>query len=75
MMTERKPGRRMKGTSHVSKHIHRACMRNLALYLKGQISYQDWQGRQEELESRLTPAPELPLAAWKPKAPRTPEAA
>lgn len=66
------PGYRTHGTSQTSKRIHQACIRNLALYLQGHISYEDWQNRQEELESRLTPEPELPFVTCDPK---TPEAA
>ncbi len=71
-MRTQRPGHKTNGTSRTSKRIHQACMRNLALYLQGQISYEDWQTRQEELESRLTPAPELPFGTCDPK---TPEAA
>lgn len=71
-MTTNRPGHNAHGTSQTSKRVHQACMRNLALYLQGQISYEDWRSRQEELESRLTPAPELPFEAGEPK---TPEAA
>ncbi len=71
-ITTRRPGYKTHGTSQTSKRIHQACMRNLALYLQGHISYEDWRSRQEELESRLTPAPELPFEALEPK---TPEAA
>lgn len=73
--TERRPGYGMNETSRNSRRIHRACMRNLALYLQRRISYEDWRHRQEELESRLTPAPELPFAGWNPKTPQRPEAA
>ena len=71
-ITIQRPGYKTHGTSQTSKRIHQACMRNLALYLQGHISYEDWRSRQEELESRLTPAPELPFEALEPK---TPEAA
>lgn len=71
-ITTQGPGYKTHGTSQTSKRIHQACMRNLALYLQGHISYEDWRSRQEELESRLTPAPELPFEALEPQ---TPEAA
>lgn len=71
-ITTQGPGYKTHGTSQTSKRIHQACMWNLALYLQGQISYEDWRSRQEELESRLTPAPELPFEGGEPK---TPEAA
>lgn len=73
--TRRIPGCEAIETIQTSKRVHQACMRNLALYLQGQISYEDWRRRQEELESMLTPAPELPFVGWNPKTPQTPEAA
>ncbi len=74
-MTRQVPGCGTHETSRSTKDIHRACMRNLFLFLQGHISYEDWQSGQEELESRLTPAPELPLSTRAPRTPRTPEAA
>jgi len=44
-----------------SKPVNEACFQNLQLLLKGEISFAEWERRQEELESRLTPAPELPF--------------
>lgn len=44
-----------------SKRIYEACLHNLALYLEGRVSFEEWRSRQEELESRLSPAPELPF--------------
>jgi hypothetical protein len=44
-----------------TRPIHEACFQNLELLLKGEISFAGWRRRQEELESRLSPAPELPL--------------
>ena len=41
--------------------VYKACFENLQHLLKGEISYAEWERRQEELESRLTPEPELPL--------------
>lgn len=45
-----------------TKPINEACFQNLQLLLKGKISFAEWERRQEELESRLTPEPELPLS-------------
>ena len=45
------------------KRINLACLDNLNRYLTGGLSFREWERRQEELESRLTPAPELPFAA------------
>jgi len=36
-------------------------MHNLDLYLQGEITFAEWKSRQEELESRLSPEPELPF--------------
>ena len=36
-------------------------MGNLWNYLRGEIPYEEWLQHQDELESRLTPAPELPF--------------
>ncbi|MBT3350708.1 MAG: hypothetical protein HOC91_02790 [Nitrospinaceae bacterium] len=44
------------------KKINHACLNNLNQFLSGELSFADWESRQEELESRLTPAPELPFA-------------
>ena len=44
-----------------SKPVNEASFQNLQLLLKGEISFAEWERRQEELESRLTPAPELPF--------------
>jgi hypothetical protein len=44
------------------KRINLACLDNLNRYLTGGLSFGEWERRQEELESRLTPAPELPFA-------------
>lgn len=70
--TRQVPGCGTHETHRSEKDVHRACMRNLSLFLGGHISYEEWQARQEELESRLTPAPELPFST---RGPRTPEAA
>lgn len=43
------------------KSIHRACLGNLWNYLRGEIPYEEWVKHQDELESRLTPEPELPF--------------
>ncbi len=72
MNTARRPIAETYRTKQASRRIHRACMQNLSMFLEGRISYEDWRNRQEELESRLTPAPELPLVEWDPE---TPEAA
>ena len=44
------------------KKVNLACLDNLNDYLSGDLPFAEWEGRQEELESRLTPAPELPFA-------------
>ncbi len=67
VMKTRIPGDKAHKTSQISKRIHEACMRNLALYLQGHISFEDWQAQQKELESRLTPEPELPFSRATPK--------
>ena len=43
------------------KKVHHACLDNFRHYLSGEVSFDEWESRQEELESRLTPAPELPF--------------
>ena len=48
------------------KPIHRACLRNLWQFLKEDVSYEEWLLRQEELESKLGPEPELPFEAREP---------
>ena len=57
------------------KPIHRACLRNLWHYLKGDLAYEEWSRRQEELESRLGPEPELPFEEERPARPGRPKAA
>lgn len=49
------------------KKINLACLDNLNHFLSGDLSFADWESRQEELESRLTPAPELPFAPARPR--------
>ena len=51
----------LRTSRRTSKRIHQACLHNLALYLQGALSFEEWSSRQEELESRLSPEPELPL--------------
>jgi hypothetical protein len=51
--------RRMKTESR--KRVHHACLDNLHDFLEGQMSFEEWELRQEELESQLSPEPELPL--------------
>ena len=54
-----------------SKPVNEACFQNLQLLLKGKISFAEWERRQEELESRLAPAPELPFDGEDGDGPRT----
>ncbi|MBI3126138.1 MAG: hypothetical protein HYZ11_00865 [Candidatus Tectomicrobia bacterium] len=54
-----------------TRPIHEACFQNLQLLLKGQISFTEWQRRQEELESRLSPEPELPFIGESGGGPKT----
>ena len=44
-----------------TKPIHQACFRNLQRLLKGKISFAEWRRHHDELESRLSPEPELPF--------------
>ncbi len=44
------------------KKVNMACLDNLNDYLSDDLSFAEWESRQGELESRLTPAPELPFA-------------
>lgn len=60
-MTTRTIARDRTSRRQTSKRIHQACMDNLERYLEGRLSFEEWQRRQEELESRLGPEPELPL--------------
>ncbi len=59
------------------KKVNLACLDNLNHFLSGDRTFADWESRQEELESRLTPAPELPFAPAKPRPvrPGAPQAA
>ncbi len=52
----------MRGPGRTSKRIHHACLQNLDMYLKGELTFAEWRSRQEELESRLSPEPELPFS-------------
>ncbi len=49
------------------KLVHHACLDNFRHYLSGEVSFDEWESRQEELESRLTPAPELPFGEDSPQ--------
>jgi hypothetical protein len=49
------------------KRVHHACLDNFRHYLSGEVSFDEWESRQEELESRLTPAPELPFGEDSPQ--------
>lgn len=71
MTTEgfRTRGNRQKAES--KKRIHHACLDNLHEFLEGKVSFEEWELRQDELESRLTPAPELPLLAFVPESEAT----
>ena len=58
-------GRRSKTGS--KKRIHHACLDNLHHFLEGEVNFEEWALRQEELESRLTPEPELPFLELPPE--------
>lgn len=63
-------GSRMK--TKPRKRIHHACLDNLHHFLEGEVNFEEWELRQEELESQLGPHPELPLMAVLPE-PEEPE--
>lgn len=52
-------GNKMKPRSR--KRIHYACLDNLHHFLEGEVNFEEWALRQEELESQLSPEPELPF--------------
>ncbi len=56
------------------KRIHHACLDNLHHFLEGKVNFEEWTLRQEELESQLSPHPELPLPVLPPE-PEQPEPA
>ena len=49
------------------KRIHHACLDNLHHFLEGEVNFEEWALRQEELEGQLSPHPELPLLALPPE--------
>lgn len=49
------------------KRIHYACLDNLHHFLEGELNFEEWALRQEELESQLTPEPELPFMQLSPE--------
>ncbi len=64
-------GFRTSGTSSLKpksrKRIHHACLDNLHHFLEGEVDFEAWALRQEELESQLTPEPELPFMQLPPE--------